>query len=84
MKKWNPEKHEYEPYVAPQGYVTLYEVDMNTPINCAACGKQLTFGEGYSSMQIHNDYGMGYSVCPECHEAELLEELKFRAREGTK
>ncbi|MBR3020441.1 MAG: hypothetical protein IKH57_25820 [Clostridia bacterium] len=78
MKKWNPENHEYERYSPPPGYITIYETDMETPINCAACGKHLTFGEGYSSMQIHNDYGMGYTVCPSCHETELQEEMKCR------
>ena len=78
MKKWNPEKQAYEPYIAPPGYVTFYETDMGRLINCASCGKEITFGSGYTSLQIHNTCGFGYSVCETCHEAELQEEMKHR------
>lgn len=78
IQKWNPEKRVYQPYQPPAGYITLYETDMEKPVNCARCGRQITFGEGYSSMQIHNAMGMGYSVCVYCYNAELEEELKYR------
>ena len=78
MEKWKPEKRQYEPYIPPLGYVTLYEADMAQLCNCAACGKEITFGSGYTSQQIHNDFGIGYTVCESCHEAELQEELKYR------
>ena len=80
MQKWNPEKQAYEPYTPTPGRVTLYESDMDQPINCAACGRKLTFGEGYSSQQIHNSIGLGYSVCESCHVAEMAAALK--ASEG--
>ena len=79
MKKWNPEKRQYEPYIPPPGYVTLYEADMDQRCNCAACGKEITFGSGFTSQQIHNDLGLGYTVCESCHEIELKEELKYRS-----
>lgn len=82
IQKWNPAKRMYELYEAPSGYITLFETDMDKPINCASCGKQITFGEGYSSMQIHNAVGMGYSVCADCHDAEIKEELRFRRIES--
>jgi hypothetical protein len=78
VRKWNPEKQAYEPYIPPIGYTTLYEDDMNRLINCASCGKLIEFGEGYTSLLIHNHCGMGYSVCENCHEAELQEEMKHR------
>lgn len=78
IQKWNPAKRKYEPYQPPAGYITLFETDMDKPISCAGCGKQITFGEGYSSLQIQNGMGMGYSVCESCHDAELKEELRYR------
>ncbi len=82
IQKWNPAKQAYEPYKPPAGCITLIESDMDKLISCACCGKQITFGEGYSSMQIHNAAGMGYCVCPRCHDAERMEELKYRRGRG--
>ena len=76
IQKWNPELHKYEPYDPPPGYITKYENDMDRLINCASCGKQITFGEGYSSLHIHDYFGFGYSVCENCHESELQEERR--------
>lgn len=78
IQKWDPVKRKYEPYQPPAGYITLFETDMDKPISCAGCGKRITFGEGYSSMQIHNAMGMGYSVCWDCHATEREEELRCR------
>lgn len=79
VQKWNPVARQYEAYTPPAGYITLHETDMDKPINCARCGKQITFGEGYSSLQIHNGMGVGYSVCESCYDAELKEELRYRS-----
>lgn len=78
IRKWNYQKGAYEHYIPPVGHISLYEPVMETPIVCASCGKQITFGEGYTSFAIHNCVGFGYSVCESCHEAELAEELNSR------
>ena len=78
IQKWDPAARKYNPYQPPAGYITLYETDMGKPFSCAGCGKKIIFGEGYSSLQIHNGMGMGYSVCESCHDAELKEELRYR------
>lgn len=77
IQKWDPSKRKYEPYQPPADNVSLYETDMDKVISCAGCGKQITFGEGYSSLQIHNAMGMGYSVCESCHDAELKKKLWY-------
>lgn len=76
IKKWNFLKRAYEPYTPPAGRISLYEPVMETPIVCASCGKQMTFGDGYTSSELHNSFGMGYTVCVSCHEAEMAERLK--------
>ena len=78
IRKWNYQIGAYEPYTPPVGHISLYEPVMETPIVCASCGKQITFGEGYTSFAIHNCCGFGYTVCASCHETELNQELKAR------
>ena len=81
MQKWNNEKGKYELYDVPADWqCKLYEDDMNQKINCASCGKKIRFGECYTSMEIHNVWGFGYAVCPECHQKEIERRLE-RARD---
>ena len=71
LRKFNEQKREYEPYEVPDDWhIRLCENNMNEVINCAGCGKMVTFGESFSSHQIHSKSGLGYAVCPECHEKE--------------
>ena len=85
IAKWNPRKHEYEAFVSPAGDdASLYESDMEKVIKCAGCGKQLPFGETFTSHMIHNQLGMGYAVCKDCYDDELRQMLEAFAEEGGK
>lgn len=76
MQKWNYEKREYEKYEVPEDWKCyLYSSDMERKINCAACGREVIYAEGYTSFEIHNQMGFGYIVCDECYEKE--KERKF-------
>jgi hypothetical protein len=76
LRKWNERKREYEPYKIPDDWnVRVYSNDMNMLINCARCGKKISFGDCYSSYQIHTGMGMGYVVCLECHAKEYEERV---------
>lgn len=45
---------------------------MNRLINCAGCGKLLTFGETYTSLEQTDDSGaFGLGVCGNCYTKEL-------------
>ena len=44
---------------------------MSEIINCCQCGKEITFGDGYSSQEVHTLMGFGYMVCEECHKEEI-------------
>ena len=71
LRKWNNNKKIYEPYQVPNTWkVSLYEIDMDKIVNCANCGKELKFGECYTSKTIHTEIGMGYGVCEECYNKE--------------
>ena len=81
MLKWNDAKGKYELYEVPADWeCRLAEEDMDKIVNCASCGKEIRFGECYTSMEIHNVWGFGYAVCPECYQKEI--ERRFdRARD---
>ena len=72
LLKWNDRKKEYEEYKVPNNWrCSVYEADMENIINCAGCGKEIKFGESYSSKNIHNKMGFAYSVCEECIDKEF-------------
>ena len=71
MQKWNFNTREYEPYNVPADWnCKTYSADMDEIVNCPHCGRQVTFGECYTSRQIHTEYGTGYAVCESCYEDE--------------
>lgn len=81
LQRWDFEKRGYEPYSVPDDWnISVYCADMNTVINCAECGRKMTYGEGYTSRRIHTKMGFGYCVCEECYRKEWADE---RTREAT-
>ena len=79
LNRWNPVMKRYEPFTVPADRkVAVYATDMNTEVQCAECGKKMTFGEGYTSRWIHTQHGLGYCVCEECYNIELSTERKLR------
>lgn len=72
LMKWNAEEKEYEPYEVPEDWnVAIYSNDLDKMIDCAGCGKEIKFGDGYTSMEIHNFVGFGFIVCGDCHWGEI-------------
>ena len=69
-KKWNTKTKEYEDYKLPDGAIS-YTDDLDSVISCAACGKAVTAGDTYTSLEIHTDHGFGFLVCGECYNEEL-------------
>ncbi len=82
--KWNYETKSYDPYTPdPSWVIGFYSTDMDELINCAQCGKEIKFGDGYTSREIHTPVGMGYSVCESCYEEEYnRESIQERRREA--
>ena len=74
LRRWDEWLRVYMPWLVPADRKVLaYSDDMDELCACARCGKSVTFGECYTSQQIHTHAGFGYAVCPECHELELAE-----------
>ena len=83
MQKWDYEAHEYKQIFVPAHLnCKLYSDNPDETVNCPHCGKALPWGETYTSMEIHNDVGLGYAVCAECHSQELQRRLLHREQEN--
>lgn len=81
VRKWNFETREYEPYEVPDNWnIKTYSCDMDEIVNCPHCGREFTFGDCYTSRQIHTEHGMGYAVCAECYSKEWEDEEAARRR----
>lgn len=79
LRKWNYETHKYDPIEVPDEWnIQLYTDDMEEIVNCPHCGKELPYGETYTSKEIHNWVGLGYGVCEECYEEEWKRRKKYR------
>ena len=76
LQKWNTKKRKYEDYVIPDNWkVKLYSKDMNEKVNCTSCGKEIKFGDSYTSLEIHTDMGFGFAVCENCHNEEIKRKI---------
>lgn len=85
MRKWNYKTHRYDEYTPPieDGRYPLLVDDMAEIINCAQCGKEIVYGDGYVSMEIHTQAGFGYVVCEECYQKEWSRRSYYEGlREG--
>ena len=80
LRRYNEKKHIYEDYEVPNDWnIKLMTNDMNEIVNCCQCGKKMKFGDGYTSMQVHNALGLGYAVCENCYyDKEWVERKKYR------
>ena len=78
LNKWDYANGEYVPHRVPAEWkVSLCEADMDNIVNCASCGKELPYGETYTSMEIRTaGMGFGYAVCDECYNKETERRLQ--------
>ena len=71
IRKWDYETHSYRKYGVPKDWIIAFCcADMSQIINCAGCGKELPYGETFTSLELHTKTGIGYGVCNECYEKE--------------
>lgn len=71
LHKWNKDTKTYEEFESPAKRVQLFTTDMNMVVDCVECGKEMHYGDCYTSRRIHNNMGMGYHVCSECYQKEI-------------
>lgn len=49
----------------------VWEIKLGQEISCASCGKRVKAGNTFTSLEIHNDLGLGYLVCEQCYSKEI-------------
>lgn len=82
LRKWNWKKSCYEAYEVPDDWeVKAFSLDMEEEINCAQCGKRISFGSSYTSREVHTDSGLGYPVCEDCHNEEIRREKQKKEKQ---
>lgn len=82
LDKWNYEKHVYEPYAVPDDWkVSKYEDNLNAVVNCCQCGRKVIVDDTFSSHEIHDDLGLGFMVCSDCHDKEWKRRKKYKREE---
>ena len=72
--KWNPFEHEYSDYLLPYG-AAKHSSGLADYVACASCGCAVMYGLSFSSLEIHDDIGLGYIVCRRCHEFEIARRI---------
>lgn len=78
-KKWNYVTHSYDDYYVPIDKVLItWSDDLGAKINCCQCLKEITYGDSYVSLEVHNEAGMGYAVCEDCYDQEWIRRNKFK------
>lgn len=70
LQKWNFATHQYELFDSPAVNVKLIAMDLDEHVDCANCGKDMEYGDGYTSRTIHNNAGLGFPVCEDCYTVE--------------
>lgn len=80
LRKWNYEKRTYTPYEIPDNKelnIKLYSNDMDEIVNCPRCLNKVRYGETYTSLEFHNNFGLGFPVCKECYQKEWEERRRY-------
>lgn len=78
LNKWDYKRHMYKKHEVPDSWnCKTYSTDLEETINCASCGKELKFGDSYTSLEIHTDIGFGYGVCQRCYDNEFLRKSNY-------
>jgi len=64
----------------PDWHVIFYGENVDEVINCASCGKEVKYGETYTSLeQFIDDGSFGLSVCADCYAKEYA---RMKAKEA--
>ena len=78
VKKYNPGTREYSDCEIPDEWeACTFSTEMGQVIGCAQCGRKIMYGNGYTSLEIHNDIGFGFIVCPTCYDKEWDRRKEF-------
>lgn len=79
IRKWNENKKDYDDVTIPDEWKTpLICMNMDETVNCVNCGREMKFGEGFTSKRYHHKSGAAYSECKKCFDEYLPTYFKSR------
>jgi hypothetical protein len=79
LQKWDYPSESYKDYNIPNEWkLGLFTRDMDALINCCQCGAEIKYGDGYTSKEVHTEFGLGYSVCDNCYDQEHSRERESK------
>jgi len=77
IKAFRWDGKQYVPYKIPEGCnCRTFSPDLSEKVNCINCGKELTYGESYTSHQFHDQRGFGFAECEDCYYDYMPEYLR--------
>lgn len=79
-EKYDFKERKYKKHILPAG-AAMCRDNLEEYVNCANCGTPVKYGESYTSLTIHNLYGIGYCVCGQCHSVELADASRYPGNE---
>ena len=74
VDKWDYELQKYVEYDLPKG-ACLFQNALDNNVVCAECGKELAYGDCYTSRTIQDSMGFGYGICVDCYDKEFELEI---------
>lgn len=73
LQRFDRREHKYKEWEVPDEWKVRTKCeDLDEKINCAQCGKEIKFGDSYTSLEVHTWVGIGYSVCEKCYNKEWI------------
>src|SRR5690606_9233742 len=83
VRRWNYKTQRYDQvdllHIDCEAKIKLFSEDMDEVVNCIACNAKIRYGDGYTSKEYHNPFGLGYPVCKNCQVQERSRELKHKS-----
>ena len=72
--KWDFVLREYDEIQKDVSESPTICFDMEKIVRCINCGREVAYGNCFTSLRWHTEHGFGYPVCEECHRVEWEEE----------
>lgn len=79
LMRWDYKKHQYKKILRDSKWLyKTFSFSDKTKVNCCNCNKCIQFGDSYTSLEYHNDLGIGYAICDRCYNKELERRKKYK------
>lgn len=77
VKRWDYGHKEYIRVNVPSDWHIKVIAGRGEVVNCVTCGRHVSRVDTFESIEVMNNLGSGYLVCPYCHAAEEVRKSKY-------